>query len=97
MKSTRDRSATIESGGTSPTPFRKGGDMSATARRTGRPWTFKYQWRRRGDAEWTDGESSAHSGSCLEMYKSPIWLETHPQLEHRIIAADGSVRWEAHP
>lgn len=67
--------------------------MTAHAERAERPWTFRYQWRRRGDQECTDGESSAHSGSSLEMYKGSTWLAMHPDLDHRIIAADGSTAW----
>lgn len=70
--------------------------MSASSQRPERPWAFKYQWRRQGHVDWTDGEKSVHSGTCLEMYKTQTWLEMHPDTEHRIIAADGSVTWESH-
>lgn len=71
--------------------------MRASAQRPERPWAFKYQWRKQGDTVWSDGESSAHCGTCLEMYKSPAWLAMHPNVEHRIITADGSVTWEHDP
>lgn len=67
--------------------------MHADGNRRERPWTFKYQWRKRDDAEWTDGETSAHSGANFEMYKGETWLAMHPDLDHRIIAADGSTAW----
>lgn len=61
------------------------------------PWAFKYQSRERGAETWIDGERSAHSGTCLEMYKSDTWLGMYPDLEHRIIAADGSIVWHHEP
>jgi len=71
--------------------------MPARPHRAEIPWTFKYQWRSRGDTVWIDGETSAHSGANLEMYKGPAWLTMHPHLDHRIVAADGSTAWEHDP
>jgi len=68
--------------------------MPALRDRTERPLTFKYQWRRRGEEDWVDGEASAHSGRNLEMYKGAAWLAMHPDLDHRIVAADGSTTWQ---
>lgn len=68
--------------------------MPARERGAEKAWTFRYQWRRPDDVEWTDGETSAHSGSSLEMYKGETWLEMHAGLDHRIVAADGSTIWE---